>query len=405
MGDYTDSFNRPNSANVSTNAPYTITNLNGGTAPEILSNAMHDLDTAALDSFFRMETDFASPDHEVSIRLATVTTSGATAVGAGPIISANTSAAVTCFFVIADFVAQTMTILDIVAGAVTNAYGTSAGLGAFAVGDVLTLGRMGSYVYAQKNGTTVISARSNLYYTGVRGGVYFSRSGVGVDVAINNWHAQDLYVVPKPPRAPGLAGIGEGLLTVIPLGTITDVANGTLQTDGTFAGTGMVTHLAAGTLTTAGTFTGTGKVTHFSAGTLTTNGTFAGVGKITHPASGTLTTNGTFSGVGKITHPAQGTLLTTGTFNGTGLVGHKTAGTLLTTGTFTGTGVDTPSNTKTATGALSTDGTFTGEGFNSAAVAAQTVGSGASLGRRGPYYPDRTPEQVLREEEELLVII
>lgn len=30
---------------------------------------------------------------------------------------------------------------------------------------------------------------------------------------------------------------------------------------------------------------------------------------------------------------------------------------------------------------------------------------GKSLGRRGPWYPDRTPEQVLRDEEELMVIL
>lgn len=32
-------------------------------------------------------------------------------------------------------------------------------------------------------------------------------------------------------------------------------------------------------------------------------------------------------------------------------------------------------------------------------------GGGASLGRRGPWYPDRTPEQVLREEEEIMVML
>lgn len=32
-------------------------------------------------------------------------------------------------------------------------------------------------------------------------------------------------------------------------------------------------------------------------------------------------------------------------------------------------------------------------------------GGGANLGLRGPTYPDRTPEQVLREEEEILVMI
>jgi hypothetical protein len=90
VADYTDNFNRPNSANVSTGAPYPITNLNGSTAPEILSNAMHDRDTTANDSFFRMETDFASPDHEVSVRLSTVTLNGATAIGAGPMISLDT---------------------------------------------------------------------------------------------------------------------------------------------------------------------------------------------------------------------------------------------------------------------------------------------------------------------------
>lgn len=36
-------------------------------------------------------------------------------------------------------------------------------------------------------------------------------------------------------------------------------------------------------------------------------------------------------------------------------------------------------------------------------VVTQQVG-GANLGRRGPYYPDRTPEQVLREEEEIMVM-
>lgn len=221
MGDYNDYFTRPDAASPSTGAPYTITTLIG--SAELKSNAIHDTNTAATDTACRMEQAFATPDHEVSVRLSTLTLNGADSIGGGAVIGCDVGATPNFLLAQCNLQANTISILSMVANNFNADLGDSATLSAFAVGDVITFGRVGQFLYAQRNGTTVVTARSALNASNIRGGLYMSRGTVNVDVAWNLWHAQELSSPPVRLTTPGLVPFGRGL--GMPAGVPPDTAN------------------------------------------------------------------------------------------------------------------------------------------------------------------------------------
>lgn len=194
--DVTDNTTRANNASISVGSAFTggYTLLGAGSAA-LASNAIHDTNTAGVDTIERAEQDLGTPDMSVEVQLALWTPSGATTVAYGVLARVGTGA--TPDYYIALIAPAAGPIWDVYlfkkVGGVSTLLGDTTATGhitAPVVGGAsskLRLEAVGNKITTYLNDAVVIpTVTDGAITTGNFGAVFMNRATGGVDVSVKN---------------------------------------------------------------------------------------------------------------------------------------------------------------------------------------------------------------------------
>lgn len=323
-----DNFNRADSTNINTGAPFTW----GGTeiaSAQIVSNALRNQTTNANSKFLRAESDLPSSNHfsQLTLFLSTTTT-----LSAGPRARCNATDS-TCYGT---------TVAQNSANYRLSRYDAAGGVTILATKTTAVSPTSGKVLRIEVNGSTLTSllgggtdsltTTDTTITTGVRAGIVMSGSTGGVRVGGDDWSAGDLF------------------------NTVPATASTSITLNSSATGTRTVLATASRSITLLSSATATRGETATAAGSASLIGTATGIRTVPATASASLALHSTATGTRGSTAAGTGGLSLAGASTATRLVAAAAAAALV----LGGVAVGTRGETATGAAAVQIDGQASG---------------------------------------------